>query len=675
MKSRYKSSRITIAIIIIVAIILGFAYDLYTIQIRDHDYYLEKNNTAQTYIVPIEAARGEIVDRNGNTLVTNRQGNSIILNAIYFPSNKTTEDNADRNRVIYNLISLFERNGEEYAMNLPLKFNSKGVIQFYGEGKDIATMKSADMLNLQAYATAQNCFDAVVEKYEIVGYDDEMTLKIANIRYELTRLLFSYENPVTIADDVSDETVAAIKEDKETYLGADVQVVAYREYADSTIAPHILGTVRKINAEEYEENKENGYKITDQIGESGIEKAMEGELRGTAGELTITVDKNGNVTEEVTKKPIQGNTVVLTIDRDLQVLAQNKLKEVCNSVDSLSSAGAVVVEDCNSGEVLAAASYPTFDLNDYYDKYDELSKNPRNPLWSRFAMGTYAPGSTFKPVTATASLEEGVINSDTVYYCEGVKDFYGQNFQCLHGNAHGYENVRTALKDSCNMFFYNCALDTGITKIDEYASAYGLGEKTGVEIAESKGNLSSPESREKAGGVWRIGDTMLTAIGMSDNLFTPLQLTNYCSTIANGGTRYEMHFVKSVISGSTGVVNEKSVVIADTLDLSQNTLDNIHQGMRLVATGGGPCLIFDQIDTPVACKTGTSEVIVNGVKRNNGFLITYAPYNNPEIAVSSVVELAGSGSETADMTAEIIKYWYQNNTDAKDNQKVGTILY
>lgn len=675
MKSRYKSSRITIAIIIIVAIILGFAYDLYTIQIRDHDYYLEKNNTAQTYIVPIEAARGEIVDRNGNTLVTNRQGNSIILNAIYFPSNKTTEDNADRNRVIYNLIRLFERNGEEYAMNLPLRFNSKGVIQFYGEEKDIATMKSADMLNLQAYATAQNCFDAVVEKYEIVGYDDEMTLKIANIRYELTRLLFSYENPVTIADDVSDETVAAIKEDKETYLGADVQVVAYREYADSTIAPHILGTVRKINAEEYEENKDNGYKITDQIGESGIEKAMEGELRGTAGELTITVDKNGNVTEEVTKKPIQGNTVVLTIDRDLQVLAQNKLKEVCDSVDSLSSAGAVVVEDCNSGEVLAAASYPTFDLNDYYDKYDELSKNPRNPLWSRFAMGTYAPGSTFKPVTATASLEEGVINSDTVYYCEGVKDFYGQTFQCLHGNAHGYENVRTALKDSCNMFFYNCALDTGITKIDEYASAYGLGEKTGVEIAESKGNLSSPENREKAGGVWRIGDTMLTAIGMSDNLFTPLQLTNYCSTIANGGTRYEMHFVKSVISGSTGVVNEKSVVIAETLDLSQSTLDNIHQGMRLVATGGGPCLIFDQIDTPVACKTGTSEVIVNGVKRNNGFLITYAPYNNPEIAVSSVVELAGSGSETADMTAEIIKYWYQNNTDAKDNQKVGTILY
>lgn len=672
MKSRFKSSRSIIALVIMISVIFGFTYNLFTIQIRDHDYYVAQNNTDKTYVVPIEAARGKIVDRNGNTLVTNRQGNSIILNAVYFPAAK---DNNDRNRIIYNLIRLFEKNGEEYALNLPLSFDGSGNIQFDGEDKDIKTMKSADMLNLQPYATAQNCYDAVIEKYEINGYDPDMTLKIANIRYELTRLLFSYENPVTIADDVSDKTVAQIKEDKETYLGADVQVVAYREYADSTIAPHILGTVRKINADEYEENKDKGYKITDQIGESGIEQAMESELKGTPGELTITIDKDGNATEEVTKKPVQGNTVVLTIDRDLQILAQNKLAEICNKVDSYASAGAVVVEDCNSGELLAAASYPTFDLNDYYDKYDELSKDKRNPLWNRFALGTYAPGSTFKPVTACASLEEGVIDSESVYYCEGVKDFFGQTFQCLNGNRHKYENVRTALRDSCNMFFYNCALDTGIDKIDEYAENFGLGQKTGVEITEAKGNISSPDNREKAGGVWRIGDTMLTAIGQSDNLFTPLQLVNYCSTLANGGTRYELRFVKSIISEATGVVNDKNKNVAEELDLSDSTLDNVHQGMRLVATDGAPNTIFSQIDTPVACKTGTSQVVVNGIDRNNGFLITYAPYNNPEIAVSSVVEMAGSGTETAEITSEIIKYWYQNNTDAKNNQKAGTILY
>ncbi len=671
MKPRYKSARSTIAVILIVSVIAGFAVNLYKIQVRDNEYYIKQNNTVSKYIVPIEPARGEIVDRNGNSLVTNRQGNSIILNAVYFPNVK---DNEQRNKIIYNLIKLFEAKGEEYAQNLPLKFDKNGHIRFDGEKQDIETMKSADMLNLQPYATAKNCYDAVLEKYEIKGYDSETALKIGNIRYELTRLLFSYENPVTIADDVSDETVARIKEDKTAYLGADVQVVAYREYVDSTIAPHILGTVRKINAEEYEEKKDKGYNITDQIGESGIEQAMESELKGTPGELTITVDKEGNITEEVTKKPIQGNTVVLTIDRDLQVLAQNKLKAVCDKVDAFSSAGAVVVEDCNNGDLLAAASYPTFDLKDYYDKYKQLSTNPRNPLWSRFALGTYAPGSTFKPVTACAALEEGIINSDTTHVCVGTKEFFGQPFKCLHGNAHGTENVRLALKDSCNMFFYNVALDTGINKIDEYASAFGLGQKTGIEIAEASGSLSSPENRENAGGIWRIGDTMLTAIGMSDNLFTPLQLTNYCSTIANGGTRYEMHLVKSVIQASTGIVNEKSKTVSDTIDLSKNTLNNVHSGMRLVATSGGPSLIFDKLNTQVACKTGTSEVIVNGVKRNNGFLITYAPYKNPEIAVSSVVELAGSGSETAEITAEIINYWYQNNTDAKTNQKTGTLL-
>lgn len=671
MKSKYQSGRSVFAMIVVCLVIFSFALNLFNIQVKDNAYYAAQNNTEDKYVVELEAARGEIVDRNGNSLVTNRQGNSIILNAVFFPSQK---DNKKRNAIIYNLIKLFEKNNEEYVQNLPLKITKNGTIKFDGKKEDIATMKSADMLNLQPYATAQNCFDAMLEKYEIEGYDNITALKIGNIRYELTRLLFSYENPVTIADDVSDETVAMIKEDNDTYLGADVRVVAYREYVDSTIAPHILGTVRKINAEEYKERKDDGYKITDQIGESGIEQACESELRGTPGELTITITKDGEINQEVTKKPIQGNTIVLSIDRDLQVLAQNQLKTVCDKVNAASSAGAVVVEDVNNGDILAAASYPTYDLNDYYDKYDELISNPRNPLWSRFAMGTYAPGSTFKPVVASASLEEGTITPSTVFNCGGIMQYRGQPFKCLKKIAHGGETVKTALRDSCNIFFYNCAMRLGISKIDEYASAFGLGEKTGVEIAESAGILASPENRENNGGIWNAGDTLQTAIGQSDNLFTPLQLVNYCSTIANGGTRYELHFVKSIISSATGSVTDNSKNVAETVGLSKTTLNTVHQGMRLVATSGGPYLIFGNMKTKVACKTGTSEVTVNGVKRNNGFLITYAPYEHPEIAVSSVVELAGSGSETAEMTADIINYWYQNNTDAKTNQKVGTLL-
>ena len=670
MQSRYKSTRSVIALLLVAVMIIGFSATLYKIQVRDHEYYAAQNNTVKTYKVAIEAARGEIVDRNGNALVTNRETNSIILDAAYFPA---ATENDKRNAILQNLIALFQKNGEEYTQNLPLKLKS-GKIVFSGKKTDIATMKSADMFNLQPYATAQNCYDAMVEKYGLEQYDTKTALQIGNLRYELTRLQFSISTPGVIADEVSSETVAAIKEDKDRYLGADVQVVTHREYTDSTLAPHILGTVRKINAEEYAQLKGKGYGIHDQIGESGIESAMESALRGTPGEKTITVDKDGHVTEEITKAPVQGNTVVLTIDRDLQTLAQKELKKVCDKTDLYNSAGAVVVQDVNTGAVLASASYPTFDLADYYDKYEQLATNRRRPLWSRFALGTYAPGSTFKPMMAVASLEEGAITRSTIFNCGGLFRYYDQTFQCLNKNAHGGENVETALRDSCNIFFYNCAKRLGITKMNEYASAFGLGQKTGVEIAESAGTLAGPEEREAAGGVWQSGDTIQAGIGQSDNLFTPLQLSNYCATVANGGTRYQLHLVQSLIDNSSGTVTETQPKIEESLDLHKSTLTAVKSGMRLVATQGAPSLIFNQLRTEVAAKTGTSQVFVNGVKKNNGFLITFAPYDNPEISVASVVELAGSGTSTAEITSSIIKYWYQNNTDEKTNQKTGALL-
>lgn len=670
MKSRHKSIRSIFAKSLVLAVAFVFVFTLYNIQVRDHEYYASQNNAVKSYTVQIEAARGEIVDRNGNALVTNRQGNSIILDAAYFPS---SNNNARRNEVVYNLIRLFTKNGEEYAMNLPLEFDKKGNVRFTEDEEAVNIMKSADMFNLQEYATAQNCFDAMVEKYELQNYDKKTALKIGNIRYELTRLLFSISTPVTIADDVSDETLAAIKEDRVQYLGANVRVVTYREYTDSKLAVHIIGTIRSINAEEYEELKGDGYNITDQIGESGIEAAMEKELRGTPGQKTITIDNEGNITEEITKKPIQGNTVVLTIDRDLQKIAQDKLKKICDKVDSYSSAGAVVVEDVNSGDVLAAASYPTYDLNDYYEKYEKLASDGRKPLWNRFALGAYAPGSTFKPMMACAALEEGAVTGDTVFSCGGSFRYYDMTFGCLKG--HGGENVRTALRDSCNIYFYNCAKKLGIAKMNDYGSAFGLGQKTGVEISEASGILAGPQEREKRGGKWQAGDAIQAAIGQSDNLFTPLQLCNYNATIANGGTRYEMHFVKSIINNATSTVNEKGGAVAETIELSGSTLSAVHSGMRLVATNGAPSSIFNKLDTKVACKTGTSQVYVNGVKRNNGFLIAYAPYDNPEISIASAVELAGSGTSTAEITASIIDYWYSNNTDEKSNQKTGTLLH
>lgn len=656
----------------------GFASQLYGIQIKNHEYYSAQNNTVQTYTVPIEAARGDIVDRNGNPLVSNRQGNSIIFNAAYFPS---SSENDKRNEIIYNLILLFNKNKEEYVHNLPLILHSDGSVSFYTEDdsdtfeNDIKTMKSADMFNLQNYATAQNCFDAMIEKYGlepfVEKYGKEVAFEIGNIRYELTRLLFSVSNPITIADDVSDRTVATIKENKQKYLGADVQVVAYREYSDSTLAPHILGTIRKINAEEYAVKKNEGYSITDEIGESGIESACESYLRGIPGEKTITIDGEGNVTEEITKQPIQGDTIVLTIDKDLQRIATDKLAKICAEVSYMST-GAVVVEDCNTGEVLAAASYPSYDLADYYKNYSKLAADKQAPLYNRFALSCYAPGSTFKPMMAAASLQEGVVTDATKYTCTANFQVGEMSFGCRE--VHGSENVYTALRDSCNIYFYNCAQSLGIEKMNMYASMFGLGQKTGVEIPESSGILAGPEYRKKFDMLWTPGDTVQAGIGQSDNLFSPLQLCNYCATIANGGTRYQMHFIKSKISNSTGVATETGSTVVSTVDVSPKNLEIVRKGMREVATGGGPWMIFSQLDTAVACKTGTSQVIVNGVKKNNGFLITFAPYENPEISVATAIELAGSGTSTAEITSSLIDYYYSHNDNEKLAQQDGVIL-
>lgn len=675
MSSRYKSFRTTVAIILVVAVVLGFGYELYDIQIKNGEYYAAQNNAVNTYTVEIPAARGEIVDRNGNTLVSNRQGNSIVLNAAYFPSSK---DNAHRNEIILALINLFNSHGEEFVHNLPLKFDANGNIVFFDENdsetyeRDIRTLKSEDMLDVQHYATAQNCFDTMVEKYGLEQYDAYTALQIGNVRYELTRLLFSVSNPVTIAQDVSDETVAKIKEDQTKYLGADVQVVAYRYYTDSTLAPHILGTVRKINAEEYERLKEEGYKITDEIGESGIESAMEEYLRGKAGEKIVTIDADGNVTETVTKEPVQGDTIVLTIDKDLQQLSQIKLEQICHQVNAYSSTGAVVVQNVNNGEILAAASYPAYDLNEYYENYSNLATARLQPLFNRFSMGAYAPGSTFKPMMAAASLEEGAVTADTKFSCYGSYRVKEMVFGCL--DSHGGEDVRTALRDSCNVYFYNCAQLLGIEKMNLYGSMFGLGQKTGVEIPESKGILAGKEYREARNMVWNPGDTIQAGIGQSDNLFTPLQLSSYCATIANGGTRYQSHFVKSHISQATGIASDTAINVVEQVSVSDENLNIVREGMRLVATGGGPWRIFNAIETQVACKTGTSQVIVNGQEKNNGFLITFAPYENPEISIASAIELAGSGTSTAEITASIIDYYYSENTNEKLAQQDATLL-
>lgn len=671
MFSIFKSPRV-ISFFAIAIVLLGiFAGRLFHIQVVDNDYYISESKKGDSYKVVIPANRGEILDRNGNPLVVNRQGYSIILDYAYFPP---SDDNAARNAVILNLVNLLESRSEAWINDLPMDVNAAGALEFRADSdREIQKMKSKEMLGLNYYATVENCYQALMEKYGIEGYSLQDAMKIAAVRYKLTLDGFSMSAPVTIAEDVSTETIQIIKQDSTKYKGADSRITAYREYADGTVAPHILGITGKISAEQYQEKKSDGYLMNDIIGQSGIEKAMEQYLRGIPGEMTVTVDDAGDVTKTVTKEPVQGHTIVLTIDKDLQVVAQNELASVARSVAS-DSAGAVVVENVNTGEILASASYPTYDISKYREEYDKLSKDKTKPLFNRFAQGTYAPGSTFKPAMAVAGLEEGVITPSTTFVCHGSFSYLGSTFGCL--DSHGTVNVVRALEKSCNIYFYNTALNLGISKMNQYCTDFGLGQKTGVEIAESKGILAGKAYSDSVGSVWRPGDTVQAGIGQSDNLFTPLQLASYCSTLANGGTRYQSRYVKQILSyDCSEVIVDNQPVVLEQMDISPTTLDTVHSGMRAVASTYTLSNIFKAAGVNVSAKTGTSQVRnPDGTVRNNGFLITFAPSEKPELSVASVIELAGSGTSTASLTAAILSYYYSGSDYMSTPQAYFSVL-
>ena len=675
-----------------VAVLVLFAFALFSVQIIHGEEYVAAHNALSVSNVTVEGARGQILDTNGNPLVTNRQGNSIIFDGSYFPS---ASEQQSRNKIILSLIKLLEKNKLEWINALPIKLdkNSKPVFIEDMES-DISYLKSKDYLYLNDYASAENCFDALVERYEVESYPIAEQIKIISVCYNMRKNLFTDENPYVFAEDVPEKIIAFIKENSDYYRGVDVQVVAYREYADGTLAPHIIGIVDSINAEQYEEHKQDlekrlsapnlsneqitsikatyGYGINDKIGQFGIESVMEEYLRGKDGIRTTTVDANGNKKTEYTKKPTQGDTVILTIDATIQRLAQEALKNKIDSLvfnENLPAAGAVVVIDVNSGAILACATYPSYNLSTYKKDYSSLVKDERSPLWNRALLNTYAPGSTFKPATACAGLEAGVITPTSTVTCNGIyRRFEDQTFKCYQSNAHGTIDVREALNQSCNIFFFETGLALGIDKMNAYDKLFGFGQKTGVELPEASGMLASREYKESQGGTWYPGDTIQAAIGQSDNLMTPIQLASYTATIANGGTRYKAHFIKSVKTSDftqTVIDNTKPVVLNET-GFSKTTLDTVREGMRRVGIRNH---FLNECPVHVAAKTGTAEVIkrVDGKDflGTNGLFISFAPYENPQIAISTVIENAETGSVSASIAADIYTAYFSEIGEAE----------
>lgn len=688
MNNKKSISKTAILIIITLVICLALGIRLFWIQVANSEYYSGSDSGAITNVVEVKAARGEILDTNGKPLVSNRQVTSLIFNASYFPSSR---ENHERNEIIKALINQLKKSKEKWNDTLPIKVSKNGAVSFKKKKEsEIAYLKSSAYLDLNSYATADNCLNALIEMYELDEYDLKTARDIASVRYGLVINAFSVSNPYVFAEDVSAETASVIKENSALYKGVDVSASTKREYKDGTLAPHLLGTVGAINEEEYEENKNNGYAIDDLIGKSGLEKAMEKFLRGKNGTETVRTASDGSVSTQITTPAEQGYSVITTIDSDMQKTAQNSLKKIVDKLRSAGNpkaAGAVVAIDCNNGEILCSATYPSYNLKTYEKNYSKLVKDTANtPLWDRAVLSAYAPGSTFKPCMSVAGLEEGVINKSTSIYCSSTFKISDMEFGCL--DAHGYLDVTQAINHSCNIFFYTVGQKLGINKMNEYATMFGLGLSTGVEIPEATGTLAGPTQREASGGEWYVGDTVQAAIGQSDNLFTPLQLANYVSTIANGGTRYKAHFVKKVISadGGTVAVDNSQPEIAYDLDISKNTINLVKAGMELVGGPGGYCWdAFKSLPVRAAAKTGTSQIneYTNGTKitYNNGLLITYAPADNPRIAIASVIERAESGSSTADVAASIYKYYFKHYsadkvdiTDEYDDDSVGNVI-
>ena len=664
-----KKGRFVAMVIIFVCLTAVFVFTLAKNQIIDGKTETA-SNTASVETTEVKATRGQIFDRNGNVIVGNRQGNDVVFNAAEFPEYSEQEE---RNKLIKSLIDLFEKNNVEWNDDMPIVLDANGNYQFAPDReKDIATMKSRDILRLNKYATADDCMNELIERYKLESYSKSDARKIASVCYEMKINNFNSANPYTFATDVSDLVASVIKENSVFYKGVDVQIANYREYTDGTLAPHIIGVTGVISAEEYAELKNDGYGMDDIVGKTGIEQLYEKQLKGKNGKKIVTTALDGTQTV-VTEGLENGDNVFLTIDAGLQKVTQDALADKINSLDSANKGGgAAVVMNCKTGEILAIATYPSYDLNTYYDDYDKLAKDANSPLYNRALLSTYAPGSTAKVSTAIGILEEGVADENSTIECTGT---YKYGLVCNNNPDKTTIDMRTAIQDSCNIYFYHFGGELlGIEKMNIYREMLGLGQPTGIELYENTGVLDSPSYRASLGQKWQTGFSLQSAIGQAGNLFTPLQLCNYVSTIANGGTRYSAHIIKSVYSAdnSTLIEEKKPEVVCET-GFKKKNVQIIKEGMRRVATvtlKGS----FDDSVVEVACKAGTStlEKTINGKKGiySNGFLITFAPYDDPEICVALAVEGAYSGGSLAPIASSIYNYYYNNQVSIGEDNDV-----
>lgn len=674
-KIRYNIVTIFIYIVGIILIL-----QLFNLQIVHGQEYRETSNTRLTRESVLKAARGNILDSTGNKLVTSETSFSLELY-------KTKIEDSVLNNTILKTINILKSNKDEYIDNLPIAVNP---VRYTLPEENLKSWKLS--LEIDENANAQEAFDSLKKKYNITNNDEE-AIKIMAVRYEITRTGYSNIKPVEIAKDISRQSAIQIREQSNDLPGMTIATGSKVKYTSGNLASHILGQVGPISEEELK-GKEDRYSLNDIVGKTGVEYIFEDYLKGTDGIKQIDMAVDGTVTEEyVTEEAVAGSDVVLTIDANLQKVAEEALKKNIDKIanggfykTSPANAGAVIVMNVKTGEVLAMASYPDYNpqlfidgiSQEQYDSYKE-EKN----LVNRAISGVYSPGSIYKMVTATAGLETGAITTKTKINDTGVYPKFG-NPVCWYWRSyrrgHGYLNVTQAIQKSCNYFFYETGYRAGIENIAKYAEYYGLGMKTGIELlGEETGTISRPEIVEARGEVWTPGYTLSAAIGQGDNGFTPIQMARYISSLANGGNRVDVTLIKNIMKPDGTEVDKKELenyvnerlgytpTEVEDLNIKEENIDAILEGMKGVTEDGGTAYsTFAGFDIEVAGKTGSAET--GDPDKVNGWFVGFAPFDDPEISVTVLIENAGSGGFTAETARDIMaEYFGMNANEVKED--------
>lgn len=676
-KAKLLRRLIALAGILTLMGLVAFA-GLFSLQIINGEAYSQTAERRLTSSYVVSASRGEIVDRYGTPLVTNETVYSLRVDYAYW-------DKINQNAIIAELGHLVSAAGSSLNQSL-LPISQQAPYTYEGEEDDsdrTALQKFLKEKELGENLTADEVIQALYKRYNIDASMDEADRRlVAGVRYEMEQSQFSLFNPFIIVSDVDMDLIAQVKERHNEFPGVDVVTEAVRKY-ETTYAAHILGRVGVIYAEEWDQYKEKGYSMNAIVGKQGVEKSFEEYLRGRDGTRAVETDISGSVTaqQDDSNAPQPGNNVILTIDLALQQAAEDSLARVLSSIDG-AGGGAAVAIDPNTGEVLAMASYPTVDLTTWNENYSTWAADTVNtPLLNRAIGGAYQPGSTFKPLTAIAGLEEGVIDAKTKIYCNKYYTRYkARSYKCM--GYHGATDVLRAIQKSCNIFFYETGYLLGGEKLEEWGKLFGFGQKTGIELeGERAGSVSGPANRENmlenapALNPWQPGDVLTTAIGQCDHAITPLQLANYCAAIANGGTLYKPTLLKTVKTYDySETVKEESSEVIRQIDISQETLDLVREGMAEVTGDDGTAArTFRDYPIKVAGKSGTAQH-GQADKNDHAVFIAYAPYDNPQIAVAVVGEYAAHGSDIAPIARDIFDAFFAGSEAVDKVEQENTLL-